>query len=34
VDVTGYAITRSVDLPLAEAVERVTAALAIEGSAF
>ena len=30
-DVTAYAITRTVDLPFDETVERVTAALAIEG---
>jgi uncharacterized protein (DUF302 family) len=31
VDLTAYAITRTVDLPFDETVERVTAALAIEG---
>jgi uncharacterized protein (DUF302 family) len=31
VDVTAYAIARTVDLPFDETVERVTAALAIEG---
>ena len=30
-EVTAYAITRTLDAPLAEAVERVTAALAAEG---